>query len=451
MKRTLPIIILVTILVSCHKEYDGINGPDNLATRNYTGKFVRDYFTLLCKISKSTPGFFPPEVSRAYGYVGIANYESVVHGITGGYTLAGQIKDLPGNGLPIPNNYNEYDWSIASNAAMAQMIRKMFELKITASNLANIDSTEKANLAAMSQGRNPEVVSRSVQFGKDISAALYQFSLNDGGHQAYLDPFQLPYTMPPDPSCWVPTGPALHPISPYWGNNRAFIPQDVIIAQQYAPIAFSTNPTSDFYKQALSVYNQVKNNNTPETKTIAKYWADDPFNTCTPTGHTFNILTQLLEENNCSLEKTSVAYAKMCIAEMDAFISCWKAKYKYILIRPVSYIKLYIDPTFATVIGTPAFPAFSSGHSCEIGAGSKILTDMFSDDSGNYTFTDFSQLQYGFAARSYTNFNKMAEECASSRYYAGIHYPMDNEEGLNQGRAIGENVNRLIRWPKNTK
>ena len=76
---------------------------------------------------------------------------------------------------------------------------------------------------------------------------------------------------------------------------------------------------------------------------------------------------------------------------------------------------------------------------------------MFTDGSGNYNFTDYSQLQYGFPARSYTNFNAMAEECANSRFYAGIHYPMDNEKGLEIGRAIGDHTNQLINWPKNTK
>jgi hypothetical protein len=162
-------------------------------------------------------------------------------------------------------------------------------------------------------------------------------------------------------------------------------------------------------------------------------------------------MTQLLEETNATLEKSSVAYAKLAIAENDAFVACWKLKYKSILIRPVSYIKKYIDPSFATVIGTPAFPAFTSGHSVEIGAGSKIFIDMFTSGNGDYNFTDYSQLQYGFAARRYSNFNTMAEECANSRLYGGIHYKEDNDKGLEQGRAVGDFVNKMISWPKNTR
>ncbi|MDQ6812901.1 MAG: vanadium-dependent haloperoxidase [Bacteroidota bacterium] len=450
MKKILPILLLAIFFSACRKDnyadYDSSSG----AAYTYSGKYTRNYFNLLCTISKSTPGFFPPEVARAYGYVGIANYEAVVPGIPGAQSLGGQLNGLAAGDIPsLPQNLL-CNWGIASNAAIADMIRKMFEKKISSVNAAKIDSTEQANLKEMAVASTPDMVNRSIQFGKQVAAAIYKFSLTDGGHEAYLDPFQLPYSMPPDPSCWVPTSATLHPVSPYWGSNRAFIQANVTTTQHFTPTKFSTSPASDFYKNALEVYNQVKNN-TPEQVTITKYWSDDPFNTCTPTGHTFNTMTQLLEETNATLEKSAVAYAKLCVAENDAFIACWKSKYTSILIRPVSYIKQNIDPSFSTVIGTPAFPAFTSGHSVEIGAGSKIFIDMFTNGSGQYSFTDFSQLQYGFAARHYNNFNDMAEECANSRFYGGIHYKEDNTIGLAQGRAVGDIVLKTIKWPTNVR
>ena len=81
----------------------------------------------------------------------------------------------------------------------------MFEKKITPVNAALVDSAEQANLKEMSVASDQNMINRSVQFGKQIAAAIYKYSLNDGGHEAYLDPFQLPYNMAPDPSCWVPT------------------------------------------------------------------------------------------------------------------------------------------------------------------------------------------------------------------------------------------------------
>ncbi|MBL0102275.1 MAG: hypothetical protein IPP49_21410 [Saprospiraceae bacterium] len=67
----------------------------------------------------------------------------------------------------------------------------------------------------------------------------------------------------------------------------------------------------------------------------------------------------------------------MGIAENDAFIACWKGKYEHLLLRPVTYINRHIDPSWKTILNTPPFPAYTSGHSCEMGAGSRVLSSLF--------------------------------------------------------------------------
>jgi hypothetical protein len=420
--------------------------PTSPPASTYAGTFVRDYFDLLCRVVKSTGGFFPPQAARAYGYTGIAAYEAVVPGIEGATSLDGQLNGWSVDALPQADPALTYDWSIAANAAIAGTMRRMVEKRASEESLALIDGEEAENLEDLSLGVSAEVVARSVAFGEDVAAAVYAYSMTDGGHESYLDPFQLPYEIPDGAEDWVPTGAVLTPIAPYWGACRPFLAVNLTHTQPIPPEPFSTEPGSAFHREAMQVYEQVRSNTLEEVE-IARYWADDPFNTCTPTGHTFNILTQLLAEARATLAKTALGYAMLGIAENDAFIACWKTKYDHTLIRPVSYIQRYIDPTFQTVIGTPPFPAYSSGHSAEIGAGTRVFTRLFTDGSGNYEFTDFSQLQYGFPARNFRNFHDLAEECANSRFYGGIHYVMDNVKGLQTGRAVGDNVSRLIVWP----
>lgn len=436
-------VFLFLFATSCNKDNDFTESKE---TREFSPNHLYGYYDQLCILFKGTQGFFPPQVARAYGYIGLANYESVIHGIKGGKSLHAQLNGFSSVSLPQPESGQVYNWAIASNAAVAKMTRYMFEKRISVLFSNKIDSVESTNYILLSFGEKQEVIDRSKTYGYLVADAIFEYSKTDGGHESYLDPFQLPYSMPADEYCWVPTSAVTSPLCPKWGSCRPFMTVNITNTSPGPPVPFSTNPDSEFYSEAMAVYNQIKNN-TPNQIEIAQYWSDDPGKTCTPAGHTFNILMQILEDERVTLAKASVGIAKMSIAENDAFIACWKSKYEYLLLRPVTYIQRYIDPTFTTILGTPPFPAYTSGHSCEIGAGARIMSNLFTNGSGDYQFTDYSQLQHGFTARSYSNFEDMAQECADSRLYGGIHFPMDNRKGLQTGKAIGDNVNKLIQWP----
>lgn len=439
-------LLVLVFVSSCQKDEE-----ENIISASpleYNGEFTREWFKLECTIVKETPGFFPPQASRAFGYTGVALYESIVQGWPGAQSLAGQVNGLNSSMLPIANTAEyEYNWALAANAALGEIMVKMFDLRITPQNRTAIIELEDKWRNSLSEGVDVEIRERSIAYGKAVARAIYEYSKTDGGHEQYMDPFQLPYTWPTNAGAWVPTGPAANPLAPYWENNRPYLTINVVECQPSAHCDYATTAGTEFYEEAMTVYNTVINA-TAEQREIAKFWADDPFNTCTPTGHTFNIMVQLLEEHDANLGMSAVAFAKLGIAENDAFIACWKAKYTHFLIRPVTYIKQNIDPNFTTIIGTPAFPAYTSGHATEAAAGSRIFTNMFTSGDGYYPFTDRTQLQFGFSVRNFSNFDEMALECANSRLYGGIHYNMDNVNGIKMGKAVGDNVNTRIRWPK---
>ena len=448
-RLALVVLLLFLSFMGCRKDDYGMKSRYAFLSPS---DFLREWFKLECRIVKETDGFFPPQAARAFGYTGITVYESVSGGMQNAPSLGGQLDGLTASMLPQRDDNVGYDWAIAANAAAAEIMRNLFAKKISTTNLNNINVLESTQYEKLRLTIAADIVTRSVQYGKDIATAMFNYSKTDGGHESYLDPFQLPYTAPTGDDKWVSTNVKFAtPLSPNWKQCRFMLKSDEIFATPPKPIAFSaTDTTSEFYRQAMQVYRQVKNN-TSEQVEITKFWADDPFNTCTPSGHTFNILTQILEETNATLEKAAVTYGLMGIAENDAFIACWKTKYDYSLIRPVSFIKKYIDPNFTTVIGTPPFPAYTSGHATEGAVASRIMTRLFTNGDGYYPFTDRTQIQFGFSVRNYRNFDDVANECANSRLYGGIHYDMDNQKGLQMGRAIGDNVLVSIHWPKLAK
>jgi membrane-associated phospholipid phosphatase len=70
------------------------------------------------------------------------------------------------------------------------------------------------------------------------------------------------------------------------------------------------------------------------------------------------------------------------------------------------------------------------------GSVAEILTALL----GPVAYTDRYGVQYGLRARDYTSFHAAAYENALSRLYAGVHYRVDMENGLEQGQCIGQAV-----------
>jgi hypothetical protein len=133
------------------------------------------------------------------------------------------------------------------------------------------------------------------------------------------------------------------------------------------------------------------------------------------------------------------AYAKVGIAVADAFISCWSTKFRYNLLRPVTYIRGVIDPAWGSLLVTPPFPEYTSGHSVQSAASAQVLTDLF----GTVAFTDHTHDDRGLAPRSFGSFKQAAEEAAISRLYGGIHFSTAIDLGLEQGLCVGRRVSDL--------
>ena len=122
------------------------------------------------------------------------------------------------------------------------------------------------------------------------------------------------------------------------------------------------------------------------------------------------------------------------MAQADAFIGCWSAKFKYDLVRPITYIRRSIDPKWEPLLNTPPFPEYPSGHSMQSAAAAAVLTSAFGD---NFAFEDTTRHGDGLKPRSFASFRAAADEAAISRLYGGIHFRAAIERGQEQGRCIG--------------
>lgn len=405
-------------------------------TNTYTSQVAFDWYNLQLRLIKQTSGLTPPVSSRALGYTGLVLYESVLPGMPDYKSLSGQLNGMPA--MPQINSSESYHWPTSANAALAYITRKMY-FNATSQNLASIDSMETANNTLYQSSVSSDIFERSKNFGISIASAIYDYAVTDGGNEGQLHNTDPTYVPPVGPGLWVPTAPGFaQALQPHWGDNRPFLTANVIGCQPDSHPVYSESNTSLFYSQALEVYT-VFTKLTQEEKDIALFWADGG-GTYTPPGHSVSILIQVLKEKNSMLDVAAIGLAKVGIAVNDAFISCWKAKFNFNLLRPITYIRNLINPAWSPFIATPPFPEYTSGHSVQSGATAQILSDMF---GYNYAFTDNSHSDLGYAARSFNSFFEFASEAAISRLYGGIHYRAAIEKGVFQGSQIGLNIRAL--------
>jgi hypothetical protein len=374
----------------------------------------------------------PPEAGRVFGYLGVGLYEALVPGMPGYQSLAGQLNDL--TVLPTPAD-RAYHWPTVANSVLATVLSGLLPAASHATRAA-IAAREQAFSAPFREALPPGIFQRSVGLGQAAGQAILNWANGDG----YGAMSACAYVPPIGAGEWVPTPPGFAPpLLPCWGELRPFLLGDGSGCNPSVPPTYSEDPQSAFYQEAWEVYTTV-NQLTPEQLVIARYWADGPGVTGTPSGHSISILSQVLVQQGASLALAGEGYARLGIALADAFISCWSAKYRYNVPRPITYVHNVIgDAGWSTPITTPPFPEYPSGHSVQSGAAAQVLTDLF----GPVPFTDHTQEALGMAPRQFADFFAFAGEAAISRLYGGIHYRAAIEDGLEQGRCIGQKVSAL--------
>jgi hypothetical protein len=393
---------------------------------------LHTWYRLILELVRHTPTYSPPVASRSFAYFGVTAFESVASGSDDLQSLAGQLNGLGAGPSREPGKL--YSEAVVIQSAMAAAANNFF---------SNTGPTGQRALKAMeaklgekaAAGLPLDVAARSDAYGKALAAHILAWSATDGGAIVENMGFPYSYDLQPGDAKWVPTSLVRQqqlPLLPNWGANRPFAMPSGSTCGLPPPPQYSEDPASEFYKQALEVY-ETRRNLTPEQKAIARFWSDDPMLSPTPPGHWIAIAWQILQRDETGLEASADILARLGIALADSFIGCWHTKFEYNLLRPVTYIRRLIEPKWEPLMITPPFPEYPSGHSTQSGAAAEVLTAMLGE---NFAFEDKTHEADGLPARAYPNFWAAAQEAGMSRLYGGIHFRSAIEQGLEQGRCI---------------
>lgn len=247
-------------------------------------------------------------------------------------------------------------------------------------------------------------IAAGTRIGEAVGALAVARAADDGANAFWQG------DVPAGPGLWKPAKPFRNdlPLEPLAGTWRPWLMASGSEFRPGPPPAFESTAWQAEADEVVRVNEEL----TDAQVRIARFWADGP-GTDTPPGHWMRIAIQLSNRDGLSAADAARVFAHLGMAQADAFIAAWDAKYIYWSGRPTGLIK-----GFASTIITPNFPAYISGHATLSGASAAVLAAFFPADA--------------------TRLDAQAEEAALSRLYGGIHWRSDNEVGLQVGRRIGD-------------
>jgi hypothetical protein len=276
----------------------------------------------------------------------------------------------------------------------------------------------------------------SFDFGARLGKLALQARAADGAMA------ETPYIPQVAAGQWRRTPPYFRPpLAPHWGNVSPFCLPDLGSFLPPPPPSLDSVEYATAISEVKLLGRKSGGIRTEEQTRIAIFWSDFSY-TSMPPGHWHLIAAGICRERGCSVEKTARLFALLSLAQADAGIVCWDAKYRYNFWRPVTAIRaasgaMEADKNWESLLAAPPFPAYTSGHSCFSAASAAVLRSFFGTDKIHFTVTSDS---LPGETRTFESLSACADEVGMSRIYGGIHFAFDHENGKNRGRRIGDYV-----------
>lgn len=272
--------------------------------------------------------------------------------------------------------------------------------RVTAAVLDALQPAQSAQTAAFADGLGADET--LPQAAQAVQSMLVERVKHDGFAPDDRDAAMA--TLPAGPGRWIRTS-AGGPLAPQAGEWLRWVVGADYDARVPPPPVYG----SAAYNREIEIARSAQNNLTDSQREIAVEWSGST-GTVQPPGIWLDLLWERAPAADPEFARTQ-AIATQAMA--DAMIECWKVKYTYWTGRPNQVLDNYPN-----LLPEPPFPAYVSGHAAASGAAATVLEKLAPGP----------------------NWDKVATEAANSRLWAGIHWDVDNKEGLALGERVGAAV-----------
>jgi hypothetical protein len=276
--------------------------------------------------------------------------------------------------------------------------------------------------------------------GAQVAGLVLESRRNDGSTT------DVPYIPGSRPGEWQRTPPFFRPPSaPQWGYVDPFCLPALDPFLPVSPPALDSPDYAVALNEVKALGSRASAVRTPEQSQIATFWSDFNYS-ASPPGHWHQMAASIARARNNSLLENARLFALLSVAQADAAIVCWRAKYRHNVWRPVTAIQraaedgndaTEADSDWSSFLATPSFPAYTSGHSTFSKASAEVMARFY--DTDQITFSATSDALPGIV-RTFNSLSACVDEIGRSRIYGGIHYEFDNREGKRTGQAVAQHV-----------
>jgi membrane-associated phospholipid phosphatase len=254
---------------------------------------------------------------------------------------------------------------------------------------------EAATSRVMAGVAFPSDVFSGLDLGQSVGRAVIAYAQGDRSDQPFNSSF------PPTPGVWSSNT----PVTPLAGSWKPWLLTSASDFRPGTPPAFGSDAAIGQYAAVKS----LARSNT--TNHLAWFWQPGFFQPWL-----LQVDLEIFQNHfDVNAPRAARAYAYETIAQHDATLACWDAKYAYLELRPSQ-----ADSTITTLFANPQHPGYPSGHACASGASAAVMSLLFPDDA--------------------LVFRSMANDAGTSTFDAGIHTQLDVVDGLKLGTLVGQKI-----------